>query len=131
MGDETVDHFRPKSRPEFYELVCAWTNLFLVCSACNHAKRELWDEALLRPDDPEFRFERYFEYRFDSGEVQPAPTASPEDQARARRTIEILDLNRVGACFSRRLTVRCLRRFSEDRDALGYRYLIPLCDAAE
>src|SRR5690349_19293380 len=36
-GEEQIDHFRPKSRPEFYELVCTWDNLFLICSACNKA----------------------------------------------------------------------------------------------
>lgn len=95
-GVETVDHFRPKGHPAFYELVCTWTNLFLVCTACNHAKREQWDDALLRPDDPDFHFERYFEYRFDSGKLEPATAASPEEQRRALRTIEIFGLNRVG-----------------------------------
>lgn len=124
-GDETIDHFCPKGRPEFYELVCAWTNLFLACSACNHAKREQWDEALLRPDVPDFRFERYFEYRFESGQLRPSAAASPEDQARARRTIEIFDLNRRGACSNRRRTVEWIQRISPEVD--GYRFLVPLC----
>jgi uncharacterized protein (TIGR02646 family) len=126
---ETVDHFRPKSRPEFHELVCAWSNLFLTCSACNHAKREQWDEALLRPDDADFHFERYFEYRFDSGELQPAAAASVGDQHRARRTIEILHLNRDGACMNRKRAVRSIRHAvaaGEPQDS-GYRYLIQLC----
>lgn len=128
-GEESIDHFRPKGREEFYELVCAWTNLFLACSACNNAKRKQWDEALLRPDDPDFRFERYFEYRFESGRLEPATRASPEDQARARRTIEIFDLNRRGACANRRNTVEWIQRISPDVDA--YRYLIELCRSAE
>jgi uncharacterized protein (TIGR02646 family) len=129
-GIEAVDHFRPKSLPEFYELVCAWTNLFLTCTACNHAKREQWDEALLRPDDVDFRFERYFEVRFDSGKLEPAPAASPEERQRARRTIEILDLNRADVCSSRLRVVRWMRRSdAEDEpvDGWPYRYLLPLC----
>src|SRR3954463_13535083 len=43
MGAGAVDHFRPKSQSAFYELVCAWSNLFLTCTACNHAKGEQWD----------------------------------------------------------------------------------------
>lgn len=125
-GEETIDHFRPKGRAEFYELVCTWPNLFLACSACNNAKQDQWDEALLRPDDPAFRFERY---RFESGELHPSTTASPDDQARARRTIEIFDLNRRGACASRRRTVDWIRRVSPEVD--GYRYLIALCRSAE
>jgi uncharacterized protein (TIGR02646 family) len=130
-GEESVDHFRPKSRAEFYELVCTWTNLFLTCTACNKAKQDQWDEALLCPDDSSYAFERYFEYRFDTGELQPSASASPDDQTRASRTIEIFDLNRAGACISRRRTVKRLRgRTSDsddDLDDLDYRYLLPLC----
>lgn len=131
-GLETVDHFRPKSRPEFHELVCTWSNLFLTCTACNHAKREQWDEALLRPDDPDFRFERYFEIRFDSGMLEPAAAASVADQHRALRTIEILDLNRADVCRSRLRIVREMRRSDaadEPIDSWAYRYLLPLCRA--
>lgn len=129
-GVATVDHFRPKSRPEFYELVCSWTNLFFTCTACNHAKGEQWDEALLRPDDPDFDFERYFEYRPQSGELEPA-SRDPEEQRRARRTIEILDLNRAGACMNRKRAERSMKALGPDipLDDWAYRYLIPLCRA--
>jgi uncharacterized protein (TIGR02646 family) len=131
-GVETVDHFRPKSHPAFYELVCTWTNLYLTCTACNHAKREQWDETLLCPDDVDFAFERYFEVRFDSGELRPAAGASPADQRRARRTIDIFDLNRTGACGSRRRMIRYLRHraAADELDDCAYRYLIPLCREA-
>lgn len=128
---ETVDHFRPKGRPEFHELVCTWTNLFLTCTACNHAKREQWDEALLRPDDVDFRFEGYFEVRFDSGILEPAAGADAVEQQRARRTIEILDLNRPGLCKNRLRSIREMRRgdAADEPDSWAYRYLLPLCRA--
>jgi uncharacterized protein (TIGR02646 family) len=128
-GAASVDHFRPKGRPEFHELVCAWTNLFLTCTACNHAKGEQWNEALLRPDEPGFRFERYFEYRADTGALEPATAALPEEQVRARRTIEILGLNRPGACTSRKRAVRAMLHAVTDEDLTdtAYRYLIPVC----
>jgi uncharacterized protein (TIGR02646 family) len=122
-GQDTIDHFRPKGNPAFYELVCVWTNLFLTCSACNHAKGERWNEGLLRPDDPDFSFERYFEYRFDTGELHPNGAAIPDDQVRARMTIELLHLNRTGACVNRRRTIKWIG--TGDRD-VPYRYLIPL-----
>ena len=124
-GQETVDHFRPKSK--FRELAYTWANLFLACSACNHAKGERWDELLLRPE-PDFQFERYFECDFATGELRPAPTASPEEQARAACTIRILRLNRAGTCKSRLRILALLwdgRLASEDND-LPYRYLIPI-----
>lgn len=128
-GVETVDHFRPKSRVEFYELVCEWTNLFVTCTACNHAKGEQWDEELLRPDDLGFAFERYFEYRAESGELQPSAAASPEEQQRARTTIDILQLNRAGTCKSRKRMLQFAREADDagDIDDWPYRYLLPLC----
>jgi uncharacterized protein (TIGR02646 family) len=129
-GVEAVDHFRPKSHPDFHDLVCTWENLFLTCTACNQAKREQWDDALLRPDDPEFRFGHYFEYRFDSGKLEPASAASAAEQQRAIRTIEIFDLNRADACASRQRVVRWMRSADaadEPDDGWAYRYLLPLC----
>jgi len=128
-GEATVDHFRPKAL--FAKLAYAWTNLFLTCSACNHAKGERWDELLLRPDDSEFRFERYFECDFATGQLAPAPIASSEEQERARRTIEILRLNRAGTCVRRLQTLRWLRQVAlEDDRELAYRYLLPIFRAA-
>lgn len=127
MGDAQIDHFRPKSREEFYELVCTWENLFLICYACNKAKKDKWDDALLRPDEPGFTFSRYFSYRTDTGSLEPNAAASTHEQHRARRTIEILDLNRAGACVLRKNTVRTmlLAASAEDLADLGYRYLVP------
>lgn len=130
-GTEEVDHFRPKTRSEFYDLVCAWDNLFLVCTGCNRAKRNHWDEALLRPDADDFDFSRYFSYRTDTGNLEPNPTAQPEDRLRAQRTIDLLDLNRSGACIGRRHSVKIiLSSPPEVLDDVSYRYLIPLCKAA-
>jgi len=127
-GEEQIDHFRPKTRDEFYELVCAWENLFLVCSACNRAKRDQWDEALLRPDEEGYGFFKFFSYRTDTGKLEPNPGASTHDQHRAQRTIDILDLNRAGACVARRQVVKAmLAAFSEEEWVdLGYRFLSPL-----
>ena len=128
-GDDEIDHFRPKSRPEFYHLVCTWENLFLICTACNGAKSNDWEEAFLRPDEPGFSFSRYFSYRFDTAELEPNAAASDEEQHRAKRTIEILDLNRPTACVLRRQVIKLILHAASDQELedLGYRYLIPLC----
>jgi hypothetical protein len=103
----------------------------LVCTACNQAKREQWDERLAKPDLPDYQFERFFEYRADTGELLPNPAAAIDDQARATTTIRILDLNRAGACTSRRNTMRTLLGPSGagDHNDTPYRYLIPLSRA--
>lgn len=129
MGEAQIDHFCPKSREEFYDLVCMWENLFLICYACNKAKKDKWEPALLRPDESGFAFSRYFSYRTDTGALEPNVAASIDEQHRAQRTIEILDLNRADACVLRKTTVRLMLLASggEDLADLGYRYLIPYC----
>ena len=129
LGEEQVDHFQPKTDPRFHHLVCTWTNLFLTCMRCNKAKGDRWEAGLLRPDDHDYRFERYFEYRFDSGMLLPNAAAPAEEQERARRTIELLDLNRKGACEERKRTVRRILRPDDEAAELPYRYLLALCVA--
>jgi uncharacterized protein (TIGR02646 family) len=127
-GQDEIDHFCPKSHAAFYELVCAWENLFLICSRCNAAKRDRWDPALLRPDDLDYAFDRYFLFRFDSGALEPAPGITEGDRHRALQTIEILELNRTDACRARLTAVKAIaRRVSDDELAdVPYRFLIDL-----
>jgi uncharacterized protein (TIGR02646 family) len=127
VGEEQVDHFRPKS--EFHHLVCAWTNLFLTCNACNRAKREQWDEALLKPDDAAYRFDDYFSYNFERHELEPNPFGSDEHRRRAAVTITILDLNRAGACVARKRAFAMIKQAaSADRHHYGYRFLADFLD---
>ncbi len=128
-GKDEIDHFRPKTIEDFYELVCAWENLFLICSACNRAKRDQWDVALLRPDVVEYAFDRFFFFRFDTGELQPAPRLTADDRHRVIRTIAILDLNRDDACVARLKTIKEIQRRASDDElaSVAYRFLIPLC----
>jgi uncharacterized protein (TIGR02646 family) len=130
-GNDEIDHFRPKSREEFYELVCAWENLFLICSRCNGAKRDRWEPALLRPDALTYAFDRYFLFRFDTGALEPAPDLTEGDRHRASQTIELLELNRTDACIARLAAVKMIRRReSEDElEDVAYRFLIPLVAA--
>lgn len=132
LGEDQVDHFKPKTRPEFYMLVGDWGNLFLACYACNKSKLAQWEDALLRPDDPEFSFERYFIYLSDSGKLDPNPRASDADRFRAERTIAIFDLNRAGACINRRNAIKLIReaKTQEELNDVGYHFLIPICRAA-
>lgn len=130
-GNGEIDHFRPKSREEFYELVCAWENLFLICTSCNGAKHDHWEPALLRPDDPGYAFGRHFLFRFDTGALEPAPGITGDDRHRALRTIELLELNRTGACTARLTAIKTIRRRESDDELadVAYRFLIPLVAA--
>ena len=41
-GNYSVDHFRPKSRPEFQRFRCLYANLFYACMDCNRIKGNTW-----------------------------------------------------------------------------------------
>jgi uncharacterized protein (TIGR02646 family) len=119
-GEEQVDHFRPKSR--FPEYVLEWSNLYFSCTGCNglNAKADQWDERLLRPDEPGFTFERYFDFNFVNGELRPNPSATPDDRERAVETIRILKLCRPQLCIGRLKEVRNVLPDDPDR---AYRFL--------
>lgn len=88
---ETIEHFKPKSK--YPREAFQWGNLFLCCDKCQGAKLEAFDTDLLKPDEAEYDFARYFIYKFASGELQPNPTASLLDQQRATVTIKLYGLN--------------------------------------
>ena len=48
-----VDHYRPKSRPEFRRLATTYTNLFYACNACNSRKGKHW------PTDDDWKHGRF------------------------------------------------------------------------
>ncbi|MGL4401474.1 MAG: hypothetical protein ACRCXD_16540, partial [Luteolibacter sp.] len=93
-GIETIDHFRPKSGPQGHpELAYTWENLFYCCVYCQKKKGDAFEEALLKPDEEDYEFARYFQWNFATGELMPSEVATPDDQYRAERTIDLLKLN--------------------------------------
>ncbi len=120
-GFPTIDHFRPWSR--FPDLGCTWDNLFLACSRCQGEKRDRWADELLRPDDPDYGFERYFLYDHITGRVEVNPAASDADRARASRAIEVFGLNAGGRTTDRKRWARRWRRTDEDLDDRPYRFV--------
>ena len=96
----SVDHFRPKS--SFVEHAFEWPNLFVACAECQK-RLDRYDDRLLKPDDEDYTFDRYFIYDVESGRIEPNPQANEAEAARARITIELFKLNRVERCVLRRL----------------------------
>jgi len=93
LGDrsnEPIEHFQPKSM--FPEMAYAWNNLYYICERCNTAKREQWDELLLRPDHNSYEFLNYFSFTI-RGDIEPNRYASVGDQHRACVTICIYKLS--------------------------------------
>ena len=94
--DDTIDHFKPKSKAEFYDLVCHWENLYLACGHCQKAKGSQYDELILRPDEIDYEFDKFFKYDPDSDEILVNIGADELSQKRAEKTKEVFDFNHVG-----------------------------------
>ena len=88
----SIDHFKPKSKPEFYELVCQWENLYMCCHNCQMKKGEQYNQDILRPDAGDFSFNKYFIYSYRSHKIDPNPALFENDRQKAETTIKFLDL---------------------------------------
>ena len=98
-SSEPIEHFKPKTRPEFHREAFSWDNLFYCCEFCQKTKRERWDTEFppLRPDDPEYLFHRYFRFVYSTGAIEPNPllkASSPDEWERARVTIDFYGLDK-------------------------------------
>ncbi|MDX2070472.1 MAG: hypothetical protein SFV55_18740 [Haliscomenobacter sp.] len=93
IGDDTIDHFCPKSVPDYFMEAYSWRNLYCACNHCQTAKMESFSTDLLRPDAPDYSFERYFLYNYASHEIEVNPNASLTDQNKAETTIRIFQFN--------------------------------------
>lgn len=127
LGQETIEHFRPRS--QFPKLAYVWHNLFLCCEACQGAKDDRFDKKLLKPDRLDYDFNRYFIVNFKTGEIGVNPSASVNDQERARITIAVYGLNsHIGTRNSYRVRIenqikQGKIKLPRDIDDLSYRFL--------
>ena len=129
---ETIEHFMPKSHPDFLHLAYEWTNLYYCCGGCQGHKIEAWDPLLLRPDVDDFRFERYFSYDFATGAISPNDAASLHDQLRAKITIKMYGLDSDRRRKFRREAKRIFDRSEEKNlNLFGYRNFIGAAESAE
>ena len=121
-SQEPIEHFKPKSDPQFYADAYAWENLYYCCDRCQSNKGERWDDRLLRPDTADYAFDRYFMFDYTTGQIKANCLASAPDQARATVTIELYGLDLTEKRRSRCLELRKWQRSSErDLDEWGYR----------
>ncbi len=122
---KTVEHFFPKESTKWPALAYVWTNLFPACDTCQSAKNNRFDGLLLKPDEPHYRFERFFLIDYMTGVLQPLPSALPHLQERAQKTIDLYGLNEHGRPQAR---LRELKHFQNDPDQIvdefNYRFLL-------
>ncbi len=98
-----IDNFLPKNI--FPDIANDWNNLYLCCPICSRFKNnhlfEKYYETLLRPDDNDYSFERYFVCNFETGAIAPNQGASEIEKKQAEITINVLNLNRKQLLESR------------------------------
>lgn len=123
QGDETIDHFKPKTDEKFYHLVAHWHNLYLGCNDCQKSKMTQYDESLLRPDAEGYNFGQFFTYNYSSNELLPNPASSQELQERAEVTIKIFNLNHPSLKISRKYALTCYGSGEYQLNDLPFRYL--------
>jgi uncharacterized protein (TIGR02646 family) len=119
--ESTIEHFKPKFK--FPLEAYKWENLFLACRLCQKGKGDRFDEKLLKPDNDDYLFEKYFEIDWFTGELKPNRLAPDADQERARVTIELYRLNANGKPEDRQEE---LNKFDQnhDIDMYSYRFFI-------
>lgn len=119
----TVDHHLPKSvHPE---LAFTFTNLFAACDVCQQAKADRVERDALRPDALGYRFEDWFIFKPENGEIAARLDATPEGRLRAEATIRWFELNRHGRPGARRRIWRQRRSEREPGplDEYSYRFV--------
>jgi uncharacterized protein (TIGR02646 family) len=115
---DTIEHFRPKAR--YPREAYRWGNLYFCCMHCQQ-KGEEFNDLALQPDSEDFEFDRYFRWDFTRGTIEVNESRPPEDQARARATIDLYRLN-VGHPTLRRRELRRRGQGSDDPlDDFAYR----------
>jgi uncharacterized protein (TIGR02646 family) len=102
--EDSIDHFKPKTVPAFYELVCHWNNLYYCCHNCQMSRGNQYDDLLLRPDSDDYSFTRYFTYNYSNHTINVNPQASDIDKARAVYTLDKFGFNSGKSDDSRRIS---------------------------
>ncbi|MBP6664787.1 MAG: TIGR02646 family protein [Chitinophagales bacterium] len=122
----TIEHFDPKTRSP--HLAYEWTNLFPACHYCQE-KNNAFDEQLLKPDKEDYDFYRYFYFDDATGELEPNPQATPEEQTCAEITIRLYRLNGSERRKIKEKRLTWVKRFraglveTDKIDDYPYRYL--------
>jgi len=82
-----IDHFRPLKINQS----SGWNDLYVINPITEHLKSDKYDEKLIRPDETDYEFDRYFD--FDKNYIIPNPNANSDDKERAIITIDTFGLN--------------------------------------
>ncbi len=119
---EIIEHFRPKA--SFPLLSYVWINLFYCCKYCNENKRENPERHLLKPDNINYNFEKYFLFDYDSGKIEVNPALSVVEKSRAENTIIIYGLNKYNRPYRRKFYLKLFQQMQNpDIEDFPYRFI--------
>jgi uncharacterized protein (TIGR02646 family) len=123
-ADETIDHFKPKSDERFYQEVCKWENLYVACADCQKVKANQYSDLLLKPDETDYHFNKYFVYDYQKHEINLRPGIDNISLERAKITLSIFRLNEPAFCKSRQISLeRYKANAFRDPDDYGFRFM--------
>jgi uncharacterized protein (TIGR02646 family) len=115
---DTIEHFRPKAT--YHREAYHWPNLYFCCMHCQQKAAE-FEEAILRPDSPDYEFTRYFRWDFTLGRIEVNEQASDKDQYRADITIRAYRLNEGHPKLRKRELRRRVKCADDPLDDFAYR----------
>lgn len=119
---ETIEHFRPKA--SFPLLSYFWKNLFYCCKYCNECKGENPERNLLKPDNINYSFEKYFLFDYESGKIEVNPALSSNDKTKAENTILLYGLNEFNRPFRRKFYLKQFQNMQNpDVEDFPYRFI--------
>jgi uncharacterized protein (TIGR02646 family) len=123
LSVETIEHFYPKS--VYPGRAFEWKNLFYCCTRCQAAKKERFDDALLKPDEAGYEFGRYFVCDYTTGRIEPNPASSSDEQQRALATIDLYQLNSASLPDERKRAVVFRSKMPDESiDDFAYRFFL-------
>lgn len=97
-GACSVDHFHPKSDPNYQNVIYEWSNYRFACLNANRKKKDFQD--VIDPFSPHVA--GAFELNLSSGEISHAPNLSNALKQVIQATINRLKLNEPNNCQKRR-----------------------------
>jgi hypothetical protein len=109
-----------------------WYNLFPCCNECQK-KGETFSKLLLKPDVTGFDFQDYFIYNYSTGELEPNPSVSIQNQERANITLQLYRLNDKERPEERKRVLEMYYRqwdsnkngLKPDKNDFSFRFILP------
>jgi uncharacterized protein (TIGR02646 family) len=89
---QTVEHYFPKA--DFSQKVYDWANLFFCCDKCQSSANSVAFIKSLKPDEPNFIFEKLFYFEPQDGEIKVLKQTDNNLESLAAKFLERYGINK-------------------------------------